>query len=250
MGTIVYQSFRTHDVPEWTRRCLTSVRSWAARRGYAYRFFDDAFFEFAPDWYREKCGHDVLLVTDLCRLVAARRLLDEGFERVVWVDADVLVLNPDRFVVGQEDGYTLCHEVWLERDASGQLQVQERVNNAVCVFARGNTFLDFYVDTAMDLVRHSPALNRWSVGTVFLSMLAQVMPLRVRRDVAMISPALLMDAATPERALLRSYRDRVGGANAANVCGSTRGSAHGGSVLDDAVFERALDGLEAVFRSV
>jgi hypothetical protein len=33
-GTIVYQSFRTHDVPPWIEACMDSVRAWTRARGY------------------------------------------------------------------------------------------------------------------------------------------------------------------------------------------------------------------------
>ena len=45
MKTLVYQSFRTSDVPGWVTRCMKSVRGWAADRGFDYQFFDDRFFE-------------------------------------------------------------------------------------------------------------------------------------------------------------------------------------------------------------
>ena len=53
MKTLVCQSFRTSDVPGWVTRCMKSVRGWAADRGFDYQFFDDRFFEYAPDWCRE-----------------------------------------------------------------------------------------------------------------------------------------------------------------------------------------------------
>ena len=68
MKTLVYQSFRTSDVPVWVTRCMKTVRGWAADRGFDYQFFDDRFFEYAPDWYREKVKHHRLLVGDLARL--------------------------------------------------------------------------------------------------------------------------------------------------------------------------------------
>ena len=64
MKTLVYQSFRTSDVPGWVTRCMKSVRGWAADRGFDYQFFDNRFFEYAPDWYREKVKHHRLLVGD------------------------------------------------------------------------------------------------------------------------------------------------------------------------------------------
>ncbi len=74
MKTLVYQSFRTSDVPGWVTRCMKSVRGWAADRGFDYQFFDNRFFEYAPDWYREKVKHRRLLVGDLARLELAKQI--------------------------------------------------------------------------------------------------------------------------------------------------------------------------------
>ena len=45
MKTVVLQSFRTRDVPEWMRRCLASVEAWARHAGHDYKFVDDAIFD-------------------------------------------------------------------------------------------------------------------------------------------------------------------------------------------------------------
>ena len=54
MKTVVYQSYRTHDVPPWVEACLQSTRAWAASRGFQHRFLDDRFFDFCPRWYRQR----------------------------------------------------------------------------------------------------------------------------------------------------------------------------------------------------
>ena len=100
MRSVVFQSFRTADVSPWQERCLRSVREWASSRGVEYRFVDDSFFERCPAWYREKVHADKLLMSDLARLIVARELHDEGFERVVWVDADLLVVAAAGFDAG------------------------------------------------------------------------------------------------------------------------------------------------------
>ena len=56
MRTLVVQSYRTRDVAAWIAQCLASVRDWAARRGFAYDFVDDRFFDYAPPWVRERCA--------------------------------------------------------------------------------------------------------------------------------------------------------------------------------------------------
>ncbi len=50
--TVVFQSFRTRDVPAWITRCMETARAWAALRGFDYQFLDDRFFDRIPDRYR------------------------------------------------------------------------------------------------------------------------------------------------------------------------------------------------------
>jgi len=59
MRTVVYQSFRTENVPAWISRCLESVRLWAGAKGYDYRFIGDEIFDLAPGWYREKAKNRI-----------------------------------------------------------------------------------------------------------------------------------------------------------------------------------------------
>src|SRR5262245_33138351 len=81
MSTVVCQSYRPSYVPVWIELCMATVRSWASSQGFDYRFIDDELFEYAPQWYRRKVSDDILLMSDLARLVVARRLLGEGYRR-------------------------------------------------------------------------------------------------------------------------------------------------------------------------
>lgn len=248
--TIVYQSYRTHDVPAWLPRCMDSVRTWARAQGFEYRFYDDELFAFAPDWYRERARHDVLLVSDLARLLVARRLLADGYERTVWIDADVLVFAPDAFRIAtsENDQYTFCRETWLGVNGV-DFSISHGVNNAVSVFVRGNSALEFLIDCALRIVRASPDVHPQHVSTGFLSALAKVMPLPLRDDVAMISPAMHDDFAHDCDDALRSYARAHGARSAAaNLAGSFRNRTHDGVTLTDAGFERSIDFLLASAR--
>lgn len=41
MKTVVYQSYKTTGVPQWIERCMDTVKKWASKQGYDYRFYDD-----------------------------------------------------------------------------------------------------------------------------------------------------------------------------------------------------------------
>jgi hypothetical protein len=69
-----YQSYRTHDVPEWNGHCAETIRSWASSCGYDCYFYDDRFFDLLPTWFGECFADRILPVTDLARLTAAQSL--------------------------------------------------------------------------------------------------------------------------------------------------------------------------------
>ena len=66
MSTIVFQSYRTHDVRAWIERCLASVREWARGAGHAYAFLDDRLFDYLlPPWYSAAVDERLLPRTNL-----------------------------------------------------------------------------------------------------------------------------------------------------------------------------------------
>jgi hypothetical protein len=244
--TIVYQSFRTSDVPPWVEPCLRSVREWAAARGFEYRFFDDSFFDFCPEWYRQRVERNILLMSDLARLVAARRLLDEGFERAIWVDADLLIFAPSALDLQTDEKFAFNTELWVNRE-QGKFVGRWRVNNAVCTFDRGNHFLDFYIDACERIVRQAQAgpIDRLSVGTKFLTALHQLAPLPLMRCVGTFNPILMEHLARGQLEPLRAYRQHLGHPiGAANLCGSFRGQMCQGVKIEDSIYEGTIRELQ------
>lgn len=51
MKTVVLQSYRTHGVEAWVSRCLSSVKAWTERSGYAYEFIDNSIFDLCGPEY-------------------------------------------------------------------------------------------------------------------------------------------------------------------------------------------------------
>jgi hypothetical protein len=240
--TIVFQSFRTQNVAVWQSKCLASGRAWAAARGYEYRFFDDAFFDLCPAWYREKTQGSKLLMSDLARLIAARTLLDDGFERAIWLDADLLVFKPEKFDVETKSDFAFCRELWVNRDASGRFVGWMRVNNCVCTFDRGNAFLDFYIDACQRIVRDSPAKpSQLGVGTMFLSSLHKIMPLELIGSVGTFNPILMDHLSRGNLEPLRAYRQKLDQPiAAANLCGSMPGLNIQGVLMSEAIYEGSV----------
>jgi hypothetical protein len=234
MRTLVFQSYRTVNVPQWIDRCRDSVREWATRCGFDYQCLDDSFFAFAPQWYREHVNNEVLLVADLARLVAARTLLNDGYDRVVWIDADVLVFQPELFAITVENEYAFSKEVFIwpaalvhPSDTYGEsegLRPDFRVQNSVCAFVKGNSILDFYIHSCESLVRRQPPgqeIGRAAVGTRLLSWLYSNLPFPLIRGAALFGPLVLRDIAAGSGKALRLHSILFGEpVYAANLCGS------------------------------
>jgi hypothetical protein len=223
---------------------MESARAWASQSGFEYRFYDDHLFDFCPTWYREKSGGSILLMSDLARLGAARELLAEGFDRTIWIDADLVVFDPT-FRVDIYEPFAFCRELWVQLK-DRVLNCWPRVNNAVCTFARGNTFLDFYIDACQSIVRAASEANSLAVGTTFLTGMSKLMPIPLIESVATLPPQVMQPLAQGNDAMLEEYRRLFGRPiRAANLCGSLCDKACQGIVLREADYERAIDWLLA-----
>lgn len=242
MRTLVYQSYRTVNVPRWISRCMGTVRDWAARSGFDYRFIDDRLFTCVPPWYRQKVGGDVLLVSDLARLLLAREFFGQGFARVAWVDADLLIFDPERFRIDVTEEYAFCREVWVDLPPEGVLECAVRVNNAVTVFVNPNSFLDFYIHAGQAIVRRKPRLGRLDVGTGFLTGLHDLMLLPLLDNVGLVSPVMAADLVRGRDNSLRAFMAHFGfPVYAANLCASFRGEWFYGIPLDDTLYEAVVE---------
>src|SRR6266496_3649181 len=168
MKTVVFQSFRTTDVPAWMNACLATVRSWAAHHRFDYRFWNDSFFDLVPSDLRPRASFHKCLLADFARIVAARNLLSEGYDRAIWVDADVVVFDPENFTIPISEGSAFCREIWLDRVSFGFPQFLLKVNNAVCVLCRGETFSGPYLESARAILAGDAPLTPFSIGTRWL----------------------------------------------------------------------------------
>ena len=111
-------------------------------------------FEIAA-WARQRCGDNIYAVTDICRLQWMHNLLTETYERVLWVDADVLIFAPDVLAIDTQSGHAFAHELFLCMDNSPNgFTPQEGINNAFMVFERkGLAVLEQYQAASLARVR-------------------------------------------------------------------------------------------------
>ena len=246
MRTIIFQSYRKHDVAPWITACMQSVQAWAQHHGFDYRFYDDSLFTRAPDWFRQKVAHQICPVTDLARLVVAKELLAEGYERAVWVDADLLVFDAPALLLPLQRDFMLCREVWVYADAAGAKKVSVRVNNAIAAFARQNVHLDFFIDAALRIAGSRPKVGKLDIGTQFYSQLRAILPFALFNNVGMLSPAMLSEIALGQPQRLVDYAQHLPVPLAcANLCASLQGQTIQGVVADGAMYALAVQQLMA-----
>lgn len=248
MKTIVLQSYRRHAVPAWITTCLDSVAAWAKQSGFDHRLLGDEFFDYAPQWVRERCGPQIFPVTDLARLYLLQDYLGRGYDRAVWLDADIIVFAPELLKIDTQAGYAFCHEVMLGELPDGRVHISApSINNAAMVFARNHPMLDFYRFATEAILQHAPPgeIKRTAVGPKFLLALQRAMPLERLTSVGLFTPRLLADIAGGGTPLCGAYARQFGfPLAAANLCHFTH---HFADVAKrqrlDTLFARAIDQL-------
>lgn len=224
MRTIVIQSYRDTKVEPWVRRCMQTVKHWADSRGYEYEFVGDILFDFVPARLRNQTAPSLLPQTDIARLGLLRDRLTLSYERAIWLDADVLVFDPAKFAILDGCGAVLCHEVWTDLNAVGELTHWHGINNALMVFERGHPLLDFLRFATLQLCDQLDAVTmlRTALGTDLLTKLGRIVPLQLHGQVACLSPMLIRAAYHGDHPdWLRAHASQHGQhIHAANLCRS------------------------------
>jgi hypothetical protein len=192
-NTLVVQSFRAHDVPSWIQACMQSVREWAGTHEFKYRFVGDEFFSCIPDWFREKTRGELTILSDLARLELIKTCLTEGFARVIWCDADIVVCCPELFNPPDIHSFGFSREIWSFRNDEGELCASTRVNNSICFFQQDSMRL------LLDLIEQSKTIialtqhisSNLIIGTLFLTQLHARKPLPLIQNTGLTSPTII-----------------------------------------------------------
>lgn len=221
-NTLVIQSHRSPLPYRWIERCLESVRDWCAIRGYEYRFTGDELFDCLPASIAEKPQVQTVIATDLARLLTLQDALNRGYETVVWMDADFLIFDPSRFSLPDRP-YAVGREVWVQHDRHGRLKSYKKIHNAFLMFLQGNSFLDFYADTAERLLRlNNGTVPPQFIGPKLLTALHNVARLPVLESAGMLSPMVIRDILAGEGSALDLFvQDSPQPIAAANLCVSS-----------------------------
>jgi len=237
--TLVLQSHRRPLPAAWLERCLESVRGWAAGRGYRYRFEDDRMLRRLDPELLARTAERPTVAADLGRLAALQSALAEGFETVIWLDADTLVFDPERLEL-PDDAYALGREVWVE-PAAAAVKTRVKVHNAFLMFRAGNPFLDFYRHAGELIVRrHEGPMVPQLVGPKLLAALHNLIRCPVLEEAAVLSPAVAADLLAGGGARLDAFRAHSPAPPAAvNLCASLSGGGGGSGHMVE-VIDRLL----------
>lgn len=241
--TLVLQSHRKPLPAQWLQECLSSVQDWTVANNFDYKFIDDELFEFVSKAILEKTKNQLVIATDLARLKALQHYLSEGYETVVWLDADFLIFSPYKFVL-PEQKYALGREVWVQGDDENEkkLTAYVKVHNAFMMYRKGNSFLDFYTDTAEHLlIKNTGRMPPQFIGPKLLTAIHNVVQCPVLESAGMLSPLLVKDIAKGGGEALELFqRKSPQPIAAANLCNSLFGS----DAYSASTIERCIDRLK------
>lgn len=247
--TLLVQSHRAPLPAPWYERCLESARGWAEAQGFEYRWLGDELLDRVAPELLGKTRSQPVVATDLARLVVLEEVLAEGYARAVWVDADVLILDPVRLEL-PESPALFGREVWVQRDAQGALKVYRKIHNAFMAFEAGNSVLPFYRFSAERiLTRYDSNASRMVaqlIGPKLLTVLHNAIGFDVLESAAVLSPVVVKDLLNGGAdAFQRFTTASTTPPLALNLCGS---SVRGGELTDEDM-ARLIDRLQGMSRS-
>ena len=190
--------------------------------------------------YRKIAARKVI-ATDLARLYAIDAALKEGFDNVVWLDADFYIFKPESFVLPQSS-YAVGREVWIQEDKRGRLKTFKKVHNAFLMFRQQNTLLDFYRETAEKFLHQNTGqMPPQFIGPKLLTAIHNVCQLPVMESAGMLSPLVLQDIRSGAgKALERFIKRSPFPVYAANLCSSLTEAHH----LHSAEMQHIMDNLD------
>lgn len=234
------------NVPDIVRRATETVRAWADANGFDYQFKHDDLFELISSSVIDAAGPRKQMAADIARLAWMQHLLDEGADKVVWLDADVYLFRPDQLSVDAPAGVTFGREHWVQPDKTGRLKLFNNVHNAFLVFTpAGRTTLDFYRQQAERiLLQAGPDVPPQLVGPKLLTALHNVVGFPLNGGVGMASPRVIDDLAHGGGAawelMLAAHGESLG---ALNLSTSLLNSTTDGIELTEALLEKAVTNL-------
>jgi hypothetical protein len=219
LKTLVIQSYRGTDVPEWIARCLESVRSWAASQAFDYQLAGDDSFALCGEDYLARVDGNVRSITNLSRLVLVQRAHAAGYDRAIWLDADIFVFAPEQFRIDLTSRYAFARETWIARRGGDEWFAQAGVNNSVFVCTAGEPDLAFLIGAIRHIALHRPIRSNYQVGGDVIKGLRASLAFQVLDNVGMFSADVVAALARRDEPVLHALaRFHATPIQAANLC--------------------------------
>lgn len=244
--SIVLQSYRTTDVPRWILHCMHSVKDWARLHGWDYLLMDDQFLNLPPVWVQQHCGDNIYALTDVSRLIWMKQKLDESYRRVIWADADMLIMNASGLgeSVIQCQGHTFTRELFLQVQPDSGITIQHGINNAFMLFERDDPILPIYLSHILRQLEAYPPhmVPRTALGPRLVQQLSHKYPLKALDGIGLFTPAMMKEIAQGQHPILDRYEAELGmPVLAANLCHFMRNmNPPSARPLFDSLYERAV----------
>ncbi|MGI9328585.1 MAG: hypothetical protein ACR2PZ_25445 [Pseudomonadales bacterium] len=242
MRTIVYQSHKTPLHPSWIHQCTASVREWATTQRFDYQLLGDELFDLLPRTLFAKVAQQRTIAADLARLRLLQRGLQQSYERVIWIDADVLILQTASWKVG-DSSHGFGREVWVQETAQG-LKTYRKIHNAVMLFCQQDPVLEFYRLAAERVVERHRAgpLAPQIVGPKLLTALHNLVGFDVIEDAGMLPPLVAQGLLQGGGSALQAFNVASTMApKALNLCSSLLDEQHQLGIDMHAVIASLLD---------
>jgi len=175
-------------------------------RGFEYAFYGDEFYDLCGPEYLARVGGNPRSITNLARLEIARIKLAEGYDQVIWFDADVFVFDPDRLIVQTDAGYAFSREVWVTKAPDGSAHLAyTSLHNAAFIFTRQQNDLALFIHIIRHIVMTRAISSNYQVGVRLISGLAYSLDIPVITCVGMFSPDLIDAIADDRRGFMRAF---------------------------------------------
>ncbi len=220
--TLVIQSHQKPLPYDWLKPCLQSVQNWALKNNYEYLFLGDEIFDRVSTTLLNKTQHQRVITTDLARLLALQHYLKQGFSTIIWCDADFLIFDPDNFKI-PDTSYAVGREVWVQKNRHNNLKAYSKVHNAFMMFREGNSFLDFYAETAEKLLSlNTGTMPDQFIGPKLLTALHNITICPVLETAGMLSPLVIKDIISGQQKSIKLFRSNsIQPLASANLCSSS-----------------------------
>ena len=180
--------------PDWVSRCMTSVADWSLRQGYHYHCIGDELFEWVTPELRTKLHDRRPILADLARLRWIEAELAARGGRVVWIDADTLVVDPTWRTPDSTHTF-FGEECWVQSTTEGTWRAYQSPHNAFMGFTAASPVLGFLAYLSESIIERADAayIAPQMVGPKLLKALNNLVQFTLVPEAGAASPELLAE---------------------------------------------------------